>query len=82
MRNDKTKIILKGKPQRNGQGMYFTGYLEISGMLIGISVTQTADGRIVYEGEKGPFIYAGVTAGKIEKSSQLINRGNQYKNRM
>jgi len=81
-RNDKTKIILKGKPQRNGGGMYFTGYVEIGGMLIGISITQTADGKIIYEGEKGAFIYAGITAGKIDKSSQLIQRKSMYKKSM
>lgn len=79
VRNDKTKIILKGKPMRDGDGMYFTGYLEINGMLIGISVTQTSDGRIVYKGEKGPFMYCGVTAGKIDKSQQLIHRGGYKK---
>lgn len=80
-RNDKTKIILKGKPMRNGGGMYYTGYLEINGMLIGISVTQTSDGKIIYEGEKGSFIYCGVTAGKIDKGNQLIHR-NTYRNSM
>jgi hypothetical protein len=79
MRNDKTKIILKGKPQRTGSGMYFTGYVEIGGMLIGISITQTADGRVVYDGEKGPFVYASVTAGKKTMQDKLIKRRTNYK---
>lgn len=80
MRNDRTKIILKGKPQRTGEGMYFTGYVEIGGMLIGISITQTADGKVVYEGDKGPFVYASVTAGKISQQDKLIKR-KSYKRR-